>query len=209
MTKTKLPELDVEYDLVFIIDCLPENERQDFRLSQDLMDFLAKQGIHQTTSICENKKLVIATLNHLKKVANSGTKFFLHFISHGYEKGLWIKSTKEDIYWSEFKKHLKEINDILGGTLTINMTSCFGLHGIKIVDENSTDYPFFGLIGYSKELEVDKGKKINELYYSKLLDNKKINEAVDEIKQELNTSDIYCITSQGYKVIRNTLSKYD
>lgn len=205
----KPKELDVEYDFVFIIDCLPENERTSFELSKDLMDFLAKNGIQQTTSICSNKKLVIATLNYLNQIAKSGKKFCIHFISHGDKDGLWIKETKEDIYWNEFTTHLNEINNNLSQTLTINMTSCLGLNGIKIINEGDTDLPFFGLIGYSEELEIGRGKRINELFYTKLLDNKKIDEAVEEIKAELSDQNLYCISSMGYKALKNTLNKYN
>ncbi|WP_299111513.1 hypothetical protein [uncultured Winogradskyella sp.] len=205
----KIKKLDIEYDFVFIINCLPEKERVKFNISQDLMNFLAKEGVNQFTSICSNKVQVLEVFSYLKKLAKNGDKFCIHFISHGSKDGLWIKETQEDILWSEIRQHFNEINNLLGGTLTINMTSCLGLHGIKIVDENSTDYPFFGLVGYSKDLEVSQGKKINELFYSKLLNNKNVNEAVIEMKQELNDSNLYCISSQLYKAIKNTSNKHN
>jgi len=200
--------LTVEYDQIFIIDCLTEEQFNDWGISQDLMQHLADNGIQQATSICRNKKLVIATLQHLVKLAASGTKFCLHIVSHGDENGLWIETSNEDITWNEFRDYLKNINSSMGGTLTVNMTSCLGLHGIKIVDEKSVVLPFFGLIGYSEDLEVDRGKEINNLFYKKLLDGKQINEAVDEIKMELSDMSFYCMSSVGNKAIKNTLSRY-
>lgn len=50
--------LDVEYDQIFIIDCLTEDQYNDWKISQDLMQYLADQGIQQTASICRNKKLI-------------------------------------------------------------------------------------------------------------------------------------------------------
>ena len=67
--------LDVAYDQVFFIDCLPEDEHNKWKISQKLMKFLADNGIIQTSYICRNKKLVIATLQHILKLATSGTKF--------------------------------------------------------------------------------------------------------------------------------------
>lgn len=200
--------LDVEYDQIFIIDCLTEDQYNNWKISQDLMQYLADNGIQQTVSVCRNKKLVVSTLQHLAKLAASGTKFCLHIVSHGDENGLWIETTNEDITWYEFRNFLENINSSMGSSLIINMTSCLGLHGIKIVDEKSSLLPFFGLIGYSEDLEVDRGKEINNLFYKKMLDGKQINDIVDEIKIELTDKNLYCISSVGYKSIKNTSSRY-
>ena len=207
MKKDNEIELDVEYDLVFIIDCLPEGEYNDLRISQDLMQYLADNGIQQTTSICRNEKLLIATLQYLVRLAASGIKFCLHIISHGDTNGLYIKSTEQEIPWIKFRNFLKNINNAMGKTLMLNMTSCLGLHGIKIVDKNSIIHPFFGLIGYSDDLEVNRAKEINKLFYQKMVDNKPVNIAVQEIKKELTDDKLYCISAIGYKAIKNTLNK--
>jgi len=144
----------------------------------------------------------------LTKLAANGTKLCLHIVSHGDKTGLWIETTQEEVTWEEFRSFLQTINTSMGGTLTINMTSCLGLHGIKIVDENASTLPFFGLIGYSVDLEVDRAKEINHLFYQKLLDGKQINEAVEEIKTELNDNGLYCISSEGFKAIKKTLGRH-
>ncbi len=200
--------LEVEYDQIFIIDCLPEEQYNKYEISQDLMQFLADNGIQQSTSICRNKKLVISTLNHLVELSASGTKFCIHIVSHGDATGLWIETTKEEILWEDLRSFLKDINTNMGKTLTVNMTSCLGLHGIKIIDESSETLPFFGLVGYSIDLPVPQAKKINHLFYQKLLDGKQINTAVEEIKTDLSDSNIYCISAIGYKEIKNTLSRH-
>jgi hypothetical protein len=63
----------------------------------------------------------------------------------------------------------------MDGQLTVNMISCFGLHGAKIVDENSSTLPFFGQVGYLAELRVGRSIEFNELYYRKMLEGKPIN----------------------------------
>lgn len=209
MTSGKLQNLDAEYDQVFFIDCLPENEYNEWKISQDLMKYLADNGVVQTSSICRTKKLVIATLHHLLRIAKSGTKFCLHIVSHGDKTGLWVKSTKEDVFWADFTKLLEQINNAMGGTLMVNMTSCLGLHGIKMVDENSENYPFFGLVGYSDDLEVDKGKEINKLFYKKIMDGKEVQEAVKELRDELKDDKLYCMSAQGFKIIKNKLSRHE
>jgi len=209
MTTDKLQNLDTKYDQVFVIDCLPEDEYNNWKISQDIMKFLADNGVVQTSSICRTKKLVIETLNYLLKIANGGTKFCLHVVSHGDKTGLWVKSTEEDILWSDFTKLLEKINNAMGGALIVNMTSCLGLHGIKMVDENSEHYPFFGLVGYSDDLEVDNGKEINKLFYKKILNGKEIQAAVNELKNELKDDKLYCMSSQGFKIIKNKLNKHE
>jgi len=201
-------ELDVEYDQIFIIDCLPEEEREKYKISQDLMQFLADNGIKQETSICRNRPLFMATMKSLEKRAANGEKFALHIISHGDAKGLWIKSTDEDVLWTDLRNFLKEINSHMKGSLIVNMTSCLGLHGIKIVDENEAQLPFFGLIGYSKDLPVGIGKEFNREFYQKMLAGEDISQAVSEIKTTLSDDNFYCISALGYKAIKNTLNRY-
>lgn len=172
------------------------------------MQFLADNGIEQFTSICRNRNLLIATLDYLVKLAKQGAKFSIHFVSHGGEKGLWIKSTKEYVLWEIFRQYLKQINDYMNGALTINMSSCFGLHGVKIVDVNADYLPFFGLIGYNIKLKVKRAKEINKSFYDKLISGQQITEAVENAKTELAEKNLFCITALGYKIIKNTLAKH-
>ena len=208
METLKKKNIDVDYDYIFIIDCLPEDEYDKFKISQGLMQFLADNGIEQFTSICRNRSLVIATLEHLVNLAKQGAKFSIHFVSHGGDKGLWIKSTKEYVLWETFRQYLKQTNDHMNGALTINMSSCFGLHGIKIVEPTADNLPFFGLIGYNVKLKVKRAKEINKSFYSKLISGQQINEAVENTKTELSDENLFCITAQGYKIIKNTLSRH-
>jgi hypothetical protein len=167
-----LKQLDAEYDHVFIIDVLPEQEYERFKISQDLMQFLANNGIPQKLSICRNKKLFLATMQYLVRAAAKGEKFALHFVGHGNEQGIGIKTTNEFLPWEDYRMFLNNINSHMNGNLLVNMTSCKGLHGIKIVDVNTLPLPFFGLIGCSKNLKVSKGKQINQLFYYKIIEGK-------------------------------------
>ena len=78
-----MKNLNVDYDYVFIIDCLTEEEYNKWKISQGLSQFLADNGIKQFSSICRNSKLVIATLKYLVKLSKEGAKFSIHFV---YEK---------------------------------------------------------------------------------------------------------------------------
>ncbi len=89
----------------------------------------------------------------------------------------------------------------MSGNLIINMTSCFGINGIKSVDVNKSDSPFFGLIGYEEKLLPARAKLINSHFYQNMIDGFDIPTSVNNVKAELNDSKIYCITSIGYKKI--------
>lgn len=195
--------LKVDYDEVFIINVLPQKEHERFQISQQLMNFLAANGIRQRTATAPNRKAVMEVLQYLVDYAATGARFCIHFVSHGNEKGLGIKATDEMVYWHELRGYLSPINTFMKGQLVVNMTSCFGLHGAKIVDEAATSLPFFGLIGYSQKLKVAKARLINRLFYTKLLKGKPIHVAVAEIRTELADDHLYCISAAGYQAIKN------
>lgn len=200
-----MKSLNVDYDYVYIIDCLTEEEYTKWKISQVLMKFLAANGVLQFTSICRNSKLLFSTLDYLVKHSNEGAKFTIHFVAHGNDKGLWVKTANEFASWDRFSTYLKEINKNMDSSLTVNMSSCFGLHGIKIVDPNSDELPYFGLIGYSDKLKVKRATEINLTYYKNLIAGHPINISVEKTKEELKDTNLFCISAEGYKVIKNTL----
>ena len=205
--ENNLKPLDVSYDFVAIIDGLPKNERDDWKISDSLIHYLAENGIEQLLSLCNNKNMLVQSFEYFERLAEKGKNFCLHIICHGNIQGIGIKETNEILQWEEFREKLYSINNLMNQRLICNMTSCFGLHGIKIVDENSNNYPFFGLIGPTKEIEVDIAKKINQLFYLKQLDGKEIQNIVKEINNEIGTEQIECISSEGYKKIKAYIQK--
>jgi len=206
MTK-RLKPLEVSYDFVAVIDGLPADERKNWKTSDSLIHFLTENGIEQLLSLCNDKNMLLQSLEYFEKLAGNGKKFCLHIICHGNSEGIGLKATNERIKWKEFREKLSIINKLMNQSLIVNMTSCFGLHGIKIVDEHSTDYPFFGLIGPSQKIGVKRADRINKLFYSKQLEGKQVQEIVKEINKEIGTEQIYCISSEGYKAIKNYLHK--
>jgi len=207
-----MKNLDVNYDYVCIIDCLPQSQRDKYKISEDLGSFLDKKGINKFRCSCNSKIAVKEAFDYLLKEADKGIKFLLQIVSHGTENGLFIEDTNDDILWCELCAQLQKLNNKMSNTLIVNMTSCRGLNGAKIVDISETNYPFFGLIGCARDLYVWEGKIVNELFYEGLIDNQKINELIPQIQQELKkqgTTDnvVYCITSEGYKFIRKTIDE--
>jgi len=191
--------LDVEYDLVAIVDGLPRDEREEYQISNNLMDFLAASGVQQQCAGCGNKAGLIRALQHFLHRANNGDLFCLHFVCHGNERGLGLKATGEFIGWDEFRYALGDINKAMGNRLIVNMSSCRGLHGIRIVDANSETLPFFGLVGPSDDLSIDDAKKMNMKYYELQLAGKEIQDAVSEINSIYSREMLYAINSRTYR----------
>ena len=192
-------KLEVEYDFVAIVDGLPENERQSSRISDKLKKLVEDLALSCERADCNTKRGMIAALQNFRDRARSGRKFCLHFVCHGSEKGLWVKSTDESIEWSEFKRQMKAINAAMGGRLILNMSTCEGLHGIKIVDPKHEDLPFFGLIGVSRILFPDEAIRLNERFYSRLAAGNPIQAIIREISQDPDGEVLNCITGDGYK----------
>lgn len=207
-------KLEVNYDVVFILDCLPQKSRIDYTISEDLVCFFAKNDVRCCLISCDNKKMLFEAFDYMNTFADNGEKFCLHIVSHGTEQGLWIELTDEDVFWVELRTRLYEINKKLDNTLTLNMTSCKGLNGIKIVDESIESYPFFALVGCNRDLYIDEAKLANTLFYSKLLEGKDVSlEIIPEIQSEfknlgMNDNVIYGISSFGYSQILKIKAKY-
>lgn len=193
--------LEVEYDCVSIIDALPVNERQAHQISDRLRGLFDKIRIPCDRTDCNTKTEVISALHSLVDSARAGKKFCLHFVSHGNIAGLWVKATDESIQWREFGSLLAAANAAMGGRLIVNMSTCQGLHGIKIVDPAEAELPLFGLIGVSRILFPDEAISLNERFYSKLVAGEPIQAIVREMLQDSGGEVLDCITADGYKVL--------
>ena len=208
MSKNSPKALDVSYDIIIIIDCLPEDEYIKYEISQDLKSFFNIEKFPNKIFRCKSKKELISSLVSCVQYVHSKNKnIIIHFISHGNKSGIGIKSTKELIEWDEFRQLLRNINTKMNGNLVINITSCFGLNAIKINNEADETPAFFGLIGYSKRLKASKGKEINRLFYGKMLEGKQVNVSVEEVKLETSDGNLYCMSSRGYKKIKKIAKK--
>ncbi len=193
--------LNVEYDSVIIFDLLSQNERDKYNVSSSLEELFKRNNTYVTVKYFSNKKEIIAYLEKLLADSKSGKKFMFHFVGHGNKQCLAFKHLSESITWEELTTILTEINEATGNTLVLNMTSCFGLHGIKTVNPFSNKSPFFGLIGYDGELEIKAAKQANDIFYSSMFKGFTINQAVDVLKTKMNDKNFHCISSQGFSYI--------
>ena len=199
-------KLDVTWDKVVIIDCLLEKERNDWQITEDLMQFLASIGMNQESYSCDNKKAFKKACLKILVLAKKGCNFCLHIVAHGNQDGILISTSNESISWIELEKILNETNSAMNKQLLLNMTSCKGLYGIKIADKLNSK-PFFGLIGYADDLYVCLGKLINEMFYSGIANGTPIEKNIAEIQDKLDIkSKLSCISTQGYNIVKNVIN---
>lgn len=192
--------IDVEYDLIAIIDGLPQHERDRCQLSKNLADHLAAKGVQQETALCNNKAGIAKGLDHFVRRAREGTKFAMHFVCHGGVDGLLLKGTGEFIPWQELAEDLRKINDAMEGQLTVNMSSCQGLHGVEIVSP-SDGLPFFGLVGPKEKIRIETAERVSKMYYDLQLDGMEVDEAVQQINKIEGRDLLCCVPARLYQHI--------
>ncbi|HEY3295647.1 MAG TPA: hypothetical protein VGL38_09415 [bacterium] len=194
------PALDVEYDFVAIIDLLPDEDRERFDLSGMIKSLFEHESISCRRFDCANISAFENAVSRLTCSAQS-EKFFIHVVGHGSEDGIGIGEF-DFLTWSELRKALVPMNELMSGSLILNMTTCRGIHAVKSVSIGDTTYPFFGLIGPKDDLGVADAIDINMRLYRKWIAGGSINEIVRAVNAELNQDIIYCISAEGYKKIR-------
>ncbi|MGA6828118.1 hypothetical protein ACO9S2_10945 [Nitrospira sp. NS4] len=71
----------------------------------------------------------------------------LHISAHGNTDGIQL-SDGYVMPWAELKEHLRPVNQALGGSLVVCMSSCEGYSGIRMaMHPEENDLPYLALIG--------------------------------------------------------------
>lgn len=179
-----------------IIDLLPETERQSWHISEDLRSRLAELGIPQFQLSCFYKRHVFQALDWcLSRLKESN--FILQFIAHGNTDGLGLKATKEFITWSEFRDHLKKINEGLGGDLVVSMIACQDIEGVAIQEIEYPSDPFFGIVGPRIKIGVEDAKRVSKQFYEKMRDGVEVPYIVRDINAEMSQQLLWCHSAQS------------
>ncbi len=190
------PSLDVEYDYVGIIDALDPTDRKDFGITEELRTLLKEAGV--TTALAEvaSSPELLGALETFRKEAVAGKRFMLHFVAHGDENGIGIGT--ELAGWSQIRPFLQRIHAATEGTLQLNMSTCKGLYGARIVG-GAEPYPFFGLIGASENLSVGDALDANRVVYTKWLAGMSIPQLVAAANSVIGREVLYPISAEGYQ----------
>jgi hypothetical protein len=71
----------------------------------------------------------------------------LHISAHGDREGIQL-SDGEVIQWQSLREHLRPVNQAVGGSLIVCMSSCEGYMGVRMaMFPEDTDLPYYALIG--------------------------------------------------------------
>uniref|UniRef100_UPI00313C80FD hypothetical protein n=1 Tax=Yersinia enterocolitica TaxID=630 RepID=UPI00313C80FD len=194
------PELNTHYDYVGIIYGLSGEERVNFGITTELSNFLRNEKLPVVDKLVNTKQEMLDALNLFLIDAKSGKRFMLHFVAHGNEDGILIGD--EFITWDVLRTTLQDINMATKGTLLLNMSTCKGLHGVKIVPA-SGEYPFFGLIGAKNDLDVSDALNANKIMYRKWLDDLPVQQIVPETNKEIGKDVLFNISSEGFRKLTN------
>jgi len=194
------PKLDANYDYVGIIDGLSCDDRKEFGITTELGNLLRSAQLPVKEALVNTKQELLDALNTFLRDAQDDQRFMLHFVAHGNEQGIQIGT--DFVTWEVLRPHLQEINVATERTLLLNMSTCKGLHGVKIVDSVG-EYPFFGLIGAKDDLDVSDALNANKIMYRKWLNDLPVQEIVPETNAELGKVVLFNISSEGFRKLTN------
>jgi len=203
-----MSQLDVQYDFIAIIDCLPVSHRNDWQISEQLESYLDSEKLDSEKfkpllKYCETTQDVIDFLIYLETLSKAGKKFVIHIVSHGNIRGIAI-GNGGSFSWSDMRPYFERINEKQQNQLIINMSSCIGLAGIMMADYNAEKTPFFGLIGSAEELEVNDAIKANKLFYKFLLNIKEKNipqvtDAIGSVNTKMGKVILQGLSAESFK----------
>lgn len=192
------PELNASYDAIFIIDFLPEADRNKYKITDKLKQTLHNDSLPIAEAFPNNRNELIYSFNQMRDwMKKDGTKYFLQFVGHGCEDGIQVGS--EIVAWQFLTEHLVEVNVLSNNTLLLNMSTCKGINAVKITASDG-DYPFFGVIGATENLFVDDAIQINERLYKKMMEGKSLQNIIPEINNELNKEVLFIFSAEGFRM---------
>ena len=190
------PSLEASYDFLGIVDGLSEAERTKFQITDEINSLFITEELKTRTALVNSKKELVDEMEKFFKNAEAGERFILHFVSHGNEHG--IGAGTDFVAWDTFIPILQRIHEATDETLLLNMSTCKGLYGTKIVPPEG-QYPFFGLIGAKTDLVVTDALKANKIMYKKWIEGKPIQQLIPETNTEMGKDVLFNLSAEGYR----------
>jgi hypothetical protein len=197
-TSYNTPELNTNYDAIFIIDFLPEKDREEHKITDKLITFFHENSLPVAKAYPNNRDELLNAFAFLQKWVAEGTTYFLQFVGHGNEDGIQVGY--EIVTWSELSQYFVNVNILSDNSLLLNMSTCKGINAVRSTNPKGS-YPFFGVIGASKNLLVDHAIAINEKLYKKMIDGMPLQKIIPKINEELNEEVLFIMSTEGYRKI--------
>jgi hypothetical protein len=112
---------------------------------------LGQVGIGIEEHLVVSKRcLARALFKVLRSPLRGDRRTILHLAAHGTPDG--IELTSGDLLsWSSLAQIFRYVNELVGGRLLLGMSTCHGLHGLKMVSHRA-DLPFGLLVGPRDEV---------------------------------------------------------
>lgn len=145
----KFIEGNIYFNKIIVIQSIPDEEMNtgtyihndtisrrawnDPNLSTELIDVVTKNELLELLTKIKTETKELRTLP------------FIHFETHGTQKGLFLKS-EEEVIWDEIIPSISEINTYSGNNLYISVSSCWG-GNIQFAIKIDKPCPFRGFIG--------------------------------------------------------------
>lgn len=106
----------------------------------------------------------------------------LHISAHGDTKGIQL-SDGYVMTWRELREHLRPINQALGGSLVVCMSSCEGYSGVQMaMYPEDLDLPFYAIIGTGNKPTWSETAVAYATLYHQLCRGEHINAAVNAMQ---------------------------
>ncbi|ODU93524.1 MAG: hypothetical protein BGP23_03280 [Lysobacterales bacterium 66-474] len=131
--------------------------------------------------------------------ANPGMVPILHVSAHGFSEGIQL-SNGEIINWTGFRELLKPINQALGGTLFVCMSTCEGYSGSRmamVLDD--PDYPFFAIVGNSGKPTWSEAAVAFACFYHLVANGHYIVDAVPAMRVASGNDEFFVTTAEEAK----------
>lgn len=188
--------MKVDCDYIGIIDGLKPTDRIAYGITDALKKLLEGAGIKVGLVEVASKGELLGALVAFRVEAVAGRRFMLHFVFHGNSDG--VQAGSDFVDWNAMAPFFQQLHDATNITLILNMSTCQGVHGVKMV-ANMGAYPFFGIIGAKQELVVQDAINANRIMYSKMINGVPIQKLVPETNAELQKEVLYNISSEGFR----------
>jgi hypothetical protein len=190
------PKLDTQYDFVCILDGLSSCERNQYKISSTLNSIFESNDLPSCLSEPNSSQELFEELDKLEILASEGKRFLIHVVAHGDKLGIQIGNDCVD--WPDLLLHLQSIHQKTGNSLILNMSTCKGLYGARIVPPDGC-LPFFGIIGAKEDLAVQDALNANKIMYKKWLKDVPVQKMVPETNSELGKELLFNLSAEGYR----------
>jgi hypothetical protein len=109
----------------------------------------------------------------------------LHLSMHGDEQGVGLTNDTA-LSWDNLRELLAPLNNEMGGGLLICMSSCFGSNGIKMAMHESTDQPFWALVGNNSSVSWEDAAVAYVTFYHLFFKGIPVAQCVERMKWASN-----------------------